>query len=550
MSHTLSWRQTSNSSRSSKAPPNSTSYRNKGPAAYKNQKANSPQTREFPIKNWVTHHVETMTFDSLTKFLTENKVEEEQRFFMIMKMIGYLNFNIMNVLEEMATNKLISKRQIQNVNAYGYFHKAAYISSGCDLEIYERLVKMLYSCGFNPFTTNNKTDHDQNHETALMGLYQNNNDLNSEERNARYKIFIINMPTDMIPKILRSYLNKIVFDDSNSSNTTYLNNVIDIAKCFICLDAKMTMEILANYILVNEYKDTDFKLGTFCNVIDSRVKFIIDILAGSDNNFKNSQILDKSVAPFFKLGYAKCPSTNKLLNIFYRKTQDIVINSVNENKNRNDIAFVRMMGSFCSEQFFVKECNIQLKHFFEMDNVDNIIHMICHIGSVTSSFKKMLYDLTKNNVKFNVILEGMFNNNKNNVYNFKNVCIKKNDEHHIYDNIGNEVIEHEDDPIIKSLNVSIGSLEKDLIKKVDRVCKIHPKETIVKQIIIVILENTISHTQPKIPNIIKELIQNDFLNENVILEEEYYIMNMIKSNKLNCSTKLCYETWKIILASL
>lgn len=131
----------------------------------------------LPLKKWVIENAQTMTLLSVKQFFAKNGNDEHKNFYVITQMIDKINNNIMNVLEELNNHKLISKRQNKEMNKYGYFHKAAYIKSGCNYEIYTRLVTLLYSSGFNPFTTNDRVDDDENHETALMGLFQVNNRL-------------------------------------------------------------------------------------------------------------------------------------------------------------------------------------------------------------------------------------------------------------------------------------------------------------------------------------------------------------------------------------
>jgi hypothetical protein len=332
--------------------------------------------------------------------------------------------------------------------------------------------------------------------------------------------------------------------------------VIDITRYFVCFDPEQTMSILANYVLINEYKDKDLKLGTCCSLIDEKVTFILKVLSGSDDNYSKVQIFDKSVSKHFDFQEKKCLDMDTLLNIFYRKAQTIIINTVNENKKRNNISFVRMMGSFCNNGKFVSECNIQIKDLFETDNIENVIHMICHIGYVTQEFQDMLYDSTQN-IKISTALDGIFSNMQDSVYNFKQVRVTQ-DHLKVYENIHTNN-HHDKTDIISKIkygkitNVNTHNLAlRELLRKIEEAYEVCPNESqlITQQIIITLLENITVTTQFNIPNIMENLIEKQFLNKELVLNVEYYIMNVIKSGDLDCSPQLCLKTWNLILENL
>ncbi len=510
------------------------------------------------LKSWVTRNVQTLTLALIKQYFVDIN-DDEKKFYVITQLIDNvsINNNIISVLEEMEQNKLISKRQNKDLNKYGYFHKAAYIKSGCDLTVFERLVKLLYSCGFNPFTTNDRVDDDKNHETALMGLFQVNNKLLDEERVERYKIILYNMPSNIMPKILQSYLNKISFENKDTKDVKYLNNVVDITRFFLCMNPDQTMNVLANFVLINEYKDEDLKIGTCCLLINNKVNFILKILSGADDNYAKTRIFDKSVEKFFDLQEKKCFNMDILLDIFYRKAQSIIINTVNQNKKRNNVSFVRMIGSFCSNGKFITECNIQINNYFEDGNIDDIIHMICHIGYATEAIKEDLLHATSN-IRHITAIDGIFNTVQDKKYNFKQVKImpdhlnvyeykKLTDEY--YDKM--EIIKTIKYHKIQSVDLN-DTAWRCFVKRIEDVNDELPndKQLIIRQIIATLLEHITSTEHDKIPNIIGFLLNDKLLDKNIVLNEEYYFMNLIKSDKLDCSVQLSLNTWTLIFNSL
>ncbi len=510
------------------------------------------------LKSWVLRNIQTLTLTLIKQYFVDIN-DEEKKFYVITQLIDniYNDNNIISVLEEMAANKLISKRQNKDLNRYGYFHKAAYIKSGCDLKIFERLVKLLYSCDFNPFTTNDIIDEGENHETALMGLFQSNNKLLDKERTERYRIFLYNMPLGIMPKILQSYLNKISFKDKEMKDVKYLNNVIDITRFFLCMNPEQTMNALANFVLINEYKDEDLKIGTWCSLISDKVNFILKILSGSDDNYGRTRIFDKSVEVFFQLQEKKCFNMDTLLDIFYRKAQSIIINTVNHNKKRNNISFVRMMGSFCSNGKFITECNIQINNFFEDSNIDDIIHMICHIGYATEAIKEDLLHATTN-IRHITAIDGIFATVRDTKYNFKQVKITS-DHLNVYeykkltDEYYDTVKSLENIKYHKIQTVDLGdSVWRCFIKQIENANDNFPneKQLIMRQIVTTLLEHITSVEHDKIPSIIGFLLGEKYLDKNIVLKEEYYIMNLIKSGKLDCSAQLSLNTWNMIFNTL
>ena len=105
----------------------------------------------------------------------------------------------------------------------------------------------------------------------------------------------------------------------------------------------------------------------------------------------------------------------------------------------------------------------------------------------------------------------------------------------------------------KITNVNTHNLAlRELLRKIEEAYEVCPNESqlITQQIIITLLENITVTTQFNIPNIMENLIEKQFLNKELVLNVEYYIMNVIKSGDLDCSPQLCLKTWNLILENL
>jgi hypothetical protein len=105
----------------------------------------------------------------------------------------------------------------------------------------------------------------------------------------------------------------------------------------------------------------------------------------------------------------------------------------------------------------------------------------------------------------------------------------------------------------KIVNVNVNDLAwRELLRKIGNAYDIYHNEgqLITRQILITLLENTTILSQNNIPLIIKILVEEKFLNKELFLNEEYHIMNVIKSGDLDCSPQLCLKTWELILNNL
>ncbi len=280
-------------------------------------------------------------------------------------------------------------------------------------------------------------------------------------------------------------------------------------------------------------------------------------MSGADDNYAKTRIFDKSVEKFFDLQEKKCFNMDILLDIFYRNAQSIIINTVNHNKKRNNISFVRMIGSFCNNGKFITECNIQINNYFEDGNIDDIIHMICHIGYATQAIKEDLLHATTN-IRHIAAIDGIFNTIQDKKYNFKQVKImpdhlnvyeykKLTDEY--YDKM--EIIKTIKYHKIQSVDLN-DTVWRCFVKRIEDINDELPndKQLIMRQIIATLLEHITSTEHDKIPNIIGFLLNEKLLDKNIVLNEEYYVMNLIKSDKLDCSAQLSLNTWTLIFNSL
>lgn len=538
----------SNSSRSN-------NWRNNDNKTYGNSNEKKPyvQTNEQKVNKWLLSNLSTLTFDGVKKQIECYK-DDTINYYIIKQLIKYLHYtdkpninhskNIITILEKIGINNLWPKFNnsptIRLCN-FGLFHNASFVQAGCDVDIFTRLVKLLYSKSYHPFSTNNLTDDDDNHETGFMALFVPVNKLEYEERLLRYKIYLKHIPTTLIPKILTSHLNK------NFEKT------IDIARFCICVDPYKTMEILATNILITEYKN--ITSGKLCDTIDNKVRCIIEIFNGASDSFRNTKIIDKSLELYFTFDEINCFTTDKLYEMFLDIIERIRLSTKNENKHRNDITYIRMLGSFANNNIFVNECNKNINETFNKNNLENITHILPHIGFVTKEFKEYLNNMQKSNM-VTIMLLSMFDSlsdDKNGIKYIKTIDCN----HELFKIIPNEDNHGKNEDLNIDLNLklkidpnNINRYElgiRDFISRIKILYGDYPNnhQMIVRHIIVLLIEyNT------KIENIVeitKILIDENLLDKQLFRNETYYIENTIDEGNMDKSSKLCLQIWMKML---
>lgn len=505
---------------------------------------NKYSTTESAIKNWVIKNKNTLTFEDVNNQFILYKSEESMNFYIISQLIKNISNdnNIITVLEQIQEKKLWPRyEKTKQLNNYGLFHIASYIKSGCNYKIFERVVKLLYTCGNDPFSTNDRLFDDE-HETALMGLFQSNNNLEEDERVERYKIYLNNIPPTLNQKILNRYLNKTI------------DKATDIARFFLCIDLEHTIEVISRNLLLREYKDIN--LGTINNTIDDNAKFIISIISGSDDSYKNVFIHDKSLRKFFELGEKKCPNMNELFKMFYMKMEEIIVTSKNENTKRNEVVFARMLGSLGSRGKCVNECNNYIYTQLDDNNIEHLIHTICHVGYITQDMKDILLSIdTSSNLKIEFALQNIFD--KGNADNKNNMTYIPVEE----DDLGIYDYYFDFDKIETIKKIQCGKMEynmnrqnlniRDMLRQIEKTYEKYPDDSysIVQQILFTILDSSTIHDRENVPKLVEILIEDNYITPESVKMSTNYIMKLIKNNQLDCSPSLCLDTWNLILKS-
>jgi len=500
---------------------------------------------ELTIKNWVNKNKQSLTFKDITNQFSLYNNDESTKFYIISQLIKHVsnNDNIITILEKIHTDKLWPKfEKSKQTNSYGLFHMASYVESGCNYQIFTRLVKLLYTCGYTPFMTNEKVC-DDDHETALMGLFQPNNRLNEDERLERYNIYLNNIPENSISKILNGYLNKTI------------EKAVDITRFFLCINPEQTLETIAKNFLIKEYKDIN--LGTINPTIESNVDFMMSVLSGIDDNYKYVQIQDKSLQTFFKMGEYKCLSMDKLFDIFHTKMNNIITTSKNENTRRNEIVFIRMLGSFANKGKYLNECRALIfDHFFEDDNIEDLIHMVCHIGYVTQEIKDRMLSFDTGELKIEFALINIFDKTNTQHKNNMTQVIVAHDHLGLYRHeIDLEKIEFVKKIQCKKIpnNISYSDLNiRDLLNQIKITYELYPNDIalITQQILFTIMDNTTLYNRNGILQLITMLMKDQYMDTQSIRTSANYIMRQIKSGNLDSSPDLCVDTWTAILSSL
>ena len=504
----------------------------------KKGKVNNKDKPEFAINNWIDNNKYTMTFSDIKEQFvnyTDTNKNEYLKFHTTLRLIKYVSDDndIITILEQIFSNKLLPKYNEKQMKGYSPFHIAAYVKTGCSYQLFTRLVMLLYSNLFEPFITNDSK------ETALMGLFMSNNKLEQKEREERYMTVLQNIPSNTIRNILQRCFNKPSLD-GNSKFT-------DITRFSLYINVEQTMEMLANYLLISE--KTNLVLGSFCECTHNKVHFAIDIITGANDNYKNVEIHDKSLEKFFELNRQTFPNELVLYNILYKKLKDIISRTQNEASKRNEIAFSRVVGSFVRYGLYVNECNTYLYTSMHNNNVDYAIHTITHVGYVNYEFKNLIF-----NIDSSVRIANVFDDHTLlNKTHMECICIKDDDELNLYDP-NNYINKLENIQKIKCLNIyhdtNLYSVAvKDFVNQIKVTYDLYPNDQllIVRQILVALIEGTTTNNNDNIRKIVDMLIKHEYITKHLVITEHNNVQKLINSEQLDCSQELCESTLKFIL---